>query len=573
MAITRGTLRIARRLRSDIGVEVDAVDRTLTAAWVRAWDDQAGGWRTAASDLVAEAGRLDHWPWPTDIARLPSVMAALDRAETALAGLAKTAAEEAALAAGRVIDLDVEREPGLIASQAPTTERAALLGHVTGRLVVAEQDRDSLRLAVLSRIRTDAVGVIRRRAEGQITSDLLPLSADAGEAMRRELIRGVDVGANPREAAARMLAQVEGAFNGGLSRALTVSRTEILDAYRATSQQIYAANSDVVPGWQWLSELDSRCCPSCWSMHGQQFPAATPGPDDHQRGRCARTPVLASWAELGISAPEPPSVMVDAQALFDRLPEASKLAVMGPARLGLYRSGQIRWTDLATRRLNPGWRQSYVPTPVRTLRRSGRPAAPVLRQPTIGRDLTGELDLAALDRQVVSYTRLRTNPGQGDQVLGQIQQANGFNGLPQLVSAAEMDALVAAGRQPLYRGIQPRFVEPFKTGDHYPGLGVAGNGTYTTINRDYALDYAKRDEAGVMRMVLHPDARTTTIEDIEREMVAAGFRPSRVGQQTLVDQGRWAAAHGYDAYRVPVHTRENEEYWVILNRTAVVVER
>jgi hypothetical protein len=420
VAVTRGTLQIARRLRRDIGVEVDTVVRDLTAAWVRVWDGQASLWAGAAADLVAEAGRLDHWPRPTDIARLPRVIEALDRVETTLTGLAEYTARQTVPAAGRLVDLDVEREPALIASQAPAVERAALLAHVGGRLAVAEQqDRDTVRLTVLSRIRTDAVEVIRRRVAGQITSDLLPLSGEALDAIRRELIRGVDVGDNPRTAAARMLTAVEGRFNGGLTRALTIARTEMLDAYRVTSQQIHTANSDVVPAWQWLAELDSRVCISCVVMHGQQFPAATPGPDDHVQGRCARIPVLAPWAELGITAPEPPSVMPDAQAWFDGLSKAQQLRIAGPGRLVLLRSGRVRWSDLSTVRLNPGWRPSRVPTPVRDLRRLAAdptrppPAAPAVRvdpvvaarqhiRTVVADDITGQARttvLAELDAQ------------------------------------------------------------------------------------------------------------------------------------------------------------------------------
>jgi hypothetical protein len=187
--------------------------------------------------------------------------------------------------------------------------------------------------------------------------------------MRRELIAGIDVGRNPRDAAARMVTAVQSQFNGGLTRATNIARTEILDAYRATSHQIHQANADLVPAWQWICEFSLRTCSACLSLHGTTYPTSTPGPEDHQAGRCARLPVLASWAELGITAPEPPSVIPSSQAWFDGQPEASQLAIMGPGRLGLYRDGQIGWADLATVRQSPSWRPSYAPTPVRDLQR------------------------------------------------------------------------------------------------------------------------------------------------------------------------------------------------------------
>src|SRR5690554_7713614 len=99
-----------RNLRRDIGAEVDTVARATTQRWVAAWDRQAAGWRTAADHLVAEAQRLDHSPRPTDIARLDTMMTALDQAEATLGELAEQARDAAVAGADRVVDLDVERE-------------------------------------------------------------------------------------------------------------------------------------------------------------------------------------------------------------------------------------------------------------------------------------------------------------------------------------------------------------------------------------------------------------------------------------------------------------------------------
>lgn len=382
MAITRGTLQIARRLRRDIGVEVDDAVRTLTGEWVNAWDGLASAWQAAADELVTTAVRLERWPWPVEIMRLGDVDRAMRGSITALDKLAERTDTVAAEGADRVIQLDAEREARIVASQVPAAEEPGLARTLADRLgrqqvealreawALREQDaRTDVQLTVLSRIRTDAINVIAQRASQQIHADTIPLSPQAVDAMRRKLIRGIDVGANPREAAARMVAAVEGQFNGGLARAMNIARTEMLDAYRTTSQQIHAANADVVPGWQWLAEFDTRVCPSCLSLHGTQYPASEPGPQDHQQGRCARLPVLASWAELGITAPEPPSAMPNAEEWFAGLSRAKQLQIMGPARLQLLDDGAIGWGDLATLRQSSRWRPSYVPTPVRDLRR------------------------------------------------------------------------------------------------------------------------------------------------------------------------------------------------------------
>jgi hypothetical protein len=635
LAVTRGTLQIARRLRRDIGAEVDTVVRDLTGAWVRAWDGQASLWTGAAADLVAEAGRLDHWPRPTDIARLPRAIEALDRAETTLTGLAEYTARQTVPAAGRLVDLDVEREPALIASQAPAAERAALLAHVGGRLAVAEQqDQDTVRLTVLSRIRTDAVEVIRRRAAGQVTSDLLPLSGEALDAIRRELIRGVDVGDNPRTAAARMLAAVEGRFNGGLTRALTIARTEMLDAYRATSQQIHTANADVVPAWQWLAELDSRVCISCVVMHGQQFPAATPGPDDHAQGRCARIPVLTPWAELGISAPEPPSVMPDAQAWFDGLPEAQQLQIAGPARLALLRGGRVRWGDLSTVRQNPGWRPSRVPTPVRDLRRAAAdptrppPATPAPPAAFTARSARrpGE-DISGYARQELPTLagRAATQTGYGDKMLTELtRRQTGWHQPAQVVAAAELDQALAAGWTQVWRGVQDPFsvertrqiAESVRAGDWRMGGGLYGNGVYTSTRRttgeayrggvplagqgrwdartgEWVGQFGYSQPGGLMRMAVDPDARIADYHqlhnehhawyqaEVDRERGTAD--PDASWLEAASDLGWYAVMRGYDGIRIrsggagdgasyPPGISSEADQYVIFNRSVLMIE-
>lgn len=120
-----------------------------------------------------------------------------------------------------------------------------------------------------------------------------------------------------------MLKGLEGEFNGGLTRALTISRTEILDAYRASSKQTMAANDDVLAGWMWTAELDETTCESCWAMDGQIFDLDVDGPDDHQNGRCTRTPVTKPWRELGFDVDEPPDQRPNAEDVFRASPKSS----------------------------------------------------------------------------------------------------------------------------------------------------------------------------------------------------------------------------------------------------------
>lgn len=351
MAIGRKTLRIGSQLRVTVGGEADAATRSLTTAWARAWDTLSDEMSAAVADVLADMGPGGEWPKPWELTRVARLQTALESAQTALTTLGNRAGVTVTDAAGNAIDATVDAEPRLISSQLPAADQVAAAAKFAGKILPS------------------ALDVIVARTQGTIVSQTNVLSHEAMESMRRALIRGVAVGTNPRVAARQMLDGLEQGFNGGLTRAMVIARTEVLDAYRVTSQYAHAANADVLDGWVWLCALDARVCPSCLSQNGSVHPLIDPGPLDHQQGRCARMPQTKSWAALGIKMPEPASTIPDARAWFAKQPEATQLQIMGPSRLGLLQSGQTGWGDLSTRRTTAGWRPSYAPTPVRDLTR------------------------------------------------------------------------------------------------------------------------------------------------------------------------------------------------------------
>lgn len=187
--------------------------------------------------------------------------------------------------------------------------------------------------------------------------------------MKRELVRGITVGDNPQRVARDLVRKAEGRFNGGLTRAMTIARTETLDAHREATKASERVNSDIIGGWEWYATLDAMTCPACLAMHGSVHDAGEPGPVGHQNCRCARLTVTKSWAELGFNdIEEPPSLTQDPEAWFNGLTEDTQRQIMGPERLELLQSGQIKWSDLAMLQHNHGWRDSYHPTPLKRLR-------------------------------------------------------------------------------------------------------------------------------------------------------------------------------------------------------------
>lgn len=340
MAVTAKTLRLAQRLRSDLLKITDTHTRELTAAWVKAWDLVAGDLETAVNELVANAqgGLLSR----ASILRSRRLQLALGQIAEQLKQLTDDAGVRLIDDLPAVVRQAGEAQEAIIASQLPKAELDRLVGW--------------------PRVDPLQVSAIIDRSSETITSSLWPISTEADGAIRRELVRGLVNGSNPRKVAADIVKGTEGEFNGGLSRALTIARTEMLDSHRAAAKVSQEANADVLGGWVWLTKLDTLTCPACVGMAGTEHPLSESGPDGHQNCRCARMPRTKTWAELGIDLDEPPSTLPDAGEWFASLDVDAQRKILGPAKYAAWAKGNYPRDQWATVRRNDGWRRSYVPS-------------------------------------------------------------------------------------------------------------------------------------------------------------------------------------------------------------------
>lgn len=348
MAVTAETLRLINGMRIRVDRDTDDVTRQLVIAWSKAWADVVGDWDNAIAQLQAlnDDGK---WPSRGQIIRANRAQAALRSTYDALQSLTDLTGVHISTGVDNVVDA-AQGHVDLIASQYPPDERTVA------------------RNKVLVRADPEQIKAIVGRTNDRVTKTLFPLPGDAGDRIRATLVRGVSQGANPKVVARRMVDGVRKDFNQALTRAMNIARTEMLDAHRAAAGVVQGNNADVLAGWEWGSALDRRTCPACFGMHGTQFPLTTPGPDDHQCGRCQRIPVTKSWADLGFpDLVEPASLMPDASTVFDSLSWADQLNIMGQTRLDLYDAGSITLSDLVRNRTNPGWRDSIEVTPLKDL--------------------------------------------------------------------------------------------------------------------------------------------------------------------------------------------------------------
>lgn len=346
MAVTAETLRIVADLRRQLDSMTSAQTLALTKAWVEAWDVLMPEFQTALVDLIgAGDGPVPYKTVAANI-RLRDALQQARRVLDELAGQTNTVITNDLSQA--VLDA-VDGHAALVGSQLPPNTATAGVS--------------------FTRVSPDALAAIVERTTERIHASTKPLPADVERIMKRDLIRGITVGDNPQRTAARIVKQAEGRFNGGLTRALTIARTETLDAHRAATKASEAANREVLQEWEWHASLTGRTCPSCWAKHGTRYPLDQDGPNDHQNGRCARVSVTKSWADLGFKdIPEPEPVRQDAEAVFQSLTPETQKAIMGPKRLRMLQDGEIKWADLSTVKHTDGWRDSYAVTPLRDLK-------------------------------------------------------------------------------------------------------------------------------------------------------------------------------------------------------------
>lgn len=356
VAVTAETLKLHDEIDRLMREITDAQARELAAAWGAAWDDLRGDLVRAVADTLATTGRITVAMLRTNRRLTLVLQQVLDRLELVVA-----ASEAATIASLRqLVDSAIWAQRSILDTQLPP-------------------GFDLTQVTRWSRVDQRQVDAMVLRAMDRIHSLNRPLAENAVTALKRELVRAVAVGANPRVTARRIVQRAgDAGFGGGLTRAMTIARTETLDAYREGARIGQEPHSDVLAGWTWRASLTPRTCPACLSMHGRDFDLSVPGPQGHQNCRCSRLPRLKSWAELGIDGvDEPPSLMPDADVYFAGLSPGQQQAMLGKRGYQAWLAGEFPRDDWAVKRKSSGWRDSWVTAkpPANTGGGGGKPPA------------------------------------------------------------------------------------------------------------------------------------------------------------------------------------------------------
>lgn len=191
--------------------------------------------------------------------------------------------------------------------------------------------------------------LVRNAADGRPLASLLAeVAPTSTQALQDALLSGVARGAGVREIAR----DVRAASGIPLSRALTISRTEVMRAYRETSLAMYKT-FDAVRGWIWAAEANA--CPVCSAEAGSEH-STDEVLVSHPCCRCTMIPKTLSWAELGFDGiPDGRPVFDSAEERFVGLSADDQLAALGRARLDAYNAGKITLQEMVRETRHPRW--------------------------------------------------------------------------------------------------------------------------------------------------------------------------------------------------------------------------
>ncbi len=153
------------------------------------------------------------------------------------------------------------------------------------------------------------------------------------------IIRGVANGHNPR-----LIAEELGLAIQDLPayRAEQIMRTLQLMSYRGATAAYQAANADIIDKVIRIETLDDRTCVECWALHGTELEVGEI-PEEHPNGRAVGVAVVK-----GFSRSVEPGVVQ-----FERLDDARKAAILGPAAFAAYQDGKVTLQDFVEHYTDP----------------------------------------------------------------------------------------------------------------------------------------------------------------------------------------------------------------------------
>lgn len=182
-----------------------------------------------------------------------------------------------------------------------------------------------------------------------LLDEIGPMAAQSVEA---ELTDGLLRGVSPRV----MARKIRNSMGMGLTRALTISRTETLRAFREGQRARWQANPNMVKGYRRLCAHNTRTCMGCIAVDGKFYPGEEPAPT-HVNCRCTFIPETISYADLGLDVPEwnIEDDYENGRQWFEGLNADDQADMMGKGGYDAWQSGQVDLEDFVKTDTTRAW--------------------------------------------------------------------------------------------------------------------------------------------------------------------------------------------------------------------------
>jgi SPP1 gp7 family putative phage head morphogenesis protein len=190
---------------------------------------------------------------------------------------------------------------------------------------------------------------------------LAELGEQAAADVKAGIRTGIATGQSPREVAN----VVRHAAGMPLTRALTISRTEINRSHREATRLNYAANSNVVKGYRRLATKDAFTCMACIALDGTLYETNEPL-DAHPNCRCTMVPETLTYQDLGLDIPEE-ARPESGQEWFNGLSKGDQENMMGAKTFAAFQQGKVGLSDLVTTSTSTVWGKSSTVKSVKAL--------------------------------------------------------------------------------------------------------------------------------------------------------------------------------------------------------------
>lgn len=181
--------------------------------------------------------------------------------------------------------------------------------------------------------------IVSNLRDGSPLAALLDSFGEAASEHVKAVLRDAIVsGKNPRAIAG----SVRDALGVPLHRALLITRTESVRAYRQASLQTYQDAG--ITKWRWTASKSRRTCLNCLARDGEIYEVEKPFPA-HPSCRCTLTPVLESSPVRAETAGQ----------WFAKQPDSVKREMMSGIAFDLYKQGRISLADFKGEKRNRKW--------------------------------------------------------------------------------------------------------------------------------------------------------------------------------------------------------------------------